>query len=88
MLQEVSLVSAAVNSARSRIVQSPDRIKKHISEMGILAQDERIVIAANETKTRDLKVKLDALNGFEQVRIAFVYCADCSYCSTGHEKTQ
>ena len=56
--------------------------------MGILAQDERIVIAANETKTRDLKVKLDALNGFEQVRIAFVYCADFSYCSTGHEKTQ
>ena len=55
--------------------------------MGILAQDERIVIAANETKTRDLKVKLDALNGFEQVRIAFVYC-DFSYCSTGHEKTQ
>ena len=88
MLQEVSLVSAAVNSARSRIVQSPDRIKKHISEMGILAQDERIVIAAKETKTRDLKVKLDALNGFEQVRTAFAYCADFSYCSTGYEKTQ
>ena len=88
MLQEVSLVSAAVNSARSRIVQSPDRIKKHISEMGILAQDERIVIAANETKTRDLKVKLDALNGFEQVCTAFAYCVDFSYCSTGYEKTQ
>lgn len=67
ILRESSLVSASVNSTRSRIVQSPDRIKKHISEMGRLAQDERMTIAGNEAKTRELKIKLDALNVFEQV---------------------
>ncbi|KAL5501596.1 NUF2 [Sanghuangporus vaninii] len=64
--REVELVSAAVGSTRGRIVQSPERIKKHISEMAILAQDERMHIAAAEAKQRELKVKLDALNVFEQ----------------------
>ncbi|KAL5482632.1 NUF2 [Sanghuangporus weigelae] len=64
--REVELVSAAVGSSRGRIVQSPERIKKHISEMAILAQDERMHIAAAEIKQRELKVKLDALNVFEQ----------------------
>lgn len=35
--------------------------------MGLLAQDERQVIAAAESKSRELKVKLEALNVFEQV---------------------
>lgn len=35
--------------------------------MGRLAQDERMTIAGNEAKTRELKIKLDALNVFEQV---------------------
>lgn len=66
-MKEVELTTKSINTTRSRIVQSPDRIKKHISEMGILAQDERMIIAATEGKSRDLKVKLDALNTFEQV---------------------
>ena len=66
--REVELVASAVNSSRGRIVQSPERIKKHISEMAILAQDERMHIAAAEAKQRELKTKLDALNVFEQVR--------------------
>ena len=36
--------------------------------MAILAQDERMHIAAAEAKQRELKTKLDALNVFEQVR--------------------
>lgn len=34
-----------------------------------MAQDERMIIAATEGKSRDLKVKLDALNTFEQVSL-------------------
>lgn len=77
ILRESSIVSASVNSTRSRIVQSPDRIKKHISEMGRMAQDERVIIAGNEAKTRELKTKLDALNVYEQVWHLFTF-----YCFT------
>lgn len=73
ILRDVELVTTSINSTRSRIVQSPDRIKKHISEMGIMAQDERMIIASTENKSRDLKVKLDALNSFEQVRRVLKY---------------
>lgn len=68
-MRETELVTNAINSIRSRIVQSPDRIKKHISEMGIMAQEERAIVSANEAKSRELKVKLDALNSYEQVRL-------------------
>lgn len=64
--REIELATTAINTTRGRIVQSPDRIKKHISEMSLLAQDERTTIASAETKCRELKTKLDALNIFEQ----------------------
>lgn len=57
----------AITTIRSRIVQSPDRIKKHIVEMNLIAQDERSTVASIEVKTRELKGKLDALGVFEQV---------------------
>ena len=67
MLSEVQLVRNSILSIKSRIVQSPDRIKKHISEMGFMAQEERMIVSNNESKSRELKSKLDALNVFEQV---------------------
>ena len=48
-------------------MQSPDRIRKYISEMSLQARDERAAIAAAEAKSREIKVKLDALSVFEQV---------------------
>ncbi|THH11642.1 hypothetical protein EW145_g515 [Phellinidium pouzarii] len=66
IVRDIELVTTSINSTRSRIVQSPDRIKKHISEMGLMAQDERMIIAAADAKSRELKIKLDALNVFEQ----------------------
>ncbi|KAH8114618.1 Nuf2 family-domain-containing protein [Phellopilus nigrolimitatus] len=66
LMREIEHVTTSINTTRSRIVQSPDRIKKHISEMGLMAQDERMIIAAAEAKSRELKIKLDALNVFEQ----------------------
>lgn len=35
--------------------------------MGLIAQDERSTVASIEAKTRELKLKLDALGVFEQV---------------------
>ena len=60
-------MTTGINTLRSRIVQSPDRIKKHITEMGVMAQEERTKVATSENKARDLKIKLDALNTYEQV---------------------
>lgn len=67
--KDIALVTSQVNATRSRIVQSPDRIRKYISEMSIQAREERATIAAAESKSRELKTKLDALSIFEQVRI-------------------
>ena len=61
-------MTATVNSTKSRIVQSPERIKKHIIDMGEMIQDEKLAIAANENKARALRAKLDALHSFEEVR--------------------
>ncbi|KLO15739.1 hypothetical protein SCHPADRAFT_849077 [Schizopora paradoxa] len=66
LIKEVELITNSITSIRSRIVQSPDRIKKHISEMGLVAQDERSAVNTIEAKTRELKTKLDALGVFEQ----------------------
>lgn len=68
MVKEIELITNAIASIRSRIVQSPDRIKKHISEMGLMAQDERTQVNTTEVRTREMKTKLDALGVFEQVR--------------------
>ena len=65
--KDIALVTSQVNATRSRIVQSPDRIRKYISEMSLQARDERAAIAAAEAKSREIKVKLDALSVFEQV---------------------
>lgn len=62
-------------STKSRIVQSPDRIKKHINEMGFMAHEERSIVMSNEMKSRELKAKLDALNVYEQVRTCYIYLA-------------
>ncbi|KAI5122463.1 hypothetical protein M0805_008774 [Coniferiporia weirii] len=72
LVRDTELVTNTINTTRSRIVQSPDRIKKHISEMGLMAQDERMLIVASEAKSRELKIKLDALNVFEQDMKKFI----------------
>lgn len=66
-IQEEIGVALDTNArTKSRIVQSPERLKRVISTMGDNVLEERRNIAANEIKTRALKAKLDALAGFEQ----------------------
>ena len=54
--------------------------------MGILAQDERMIIASTEGKSRDLKVKLDALNTFEQVGKEWYILSVLLTCPIGYEE--
>jgi len=56
-----------VQRTQGRIVQSPDRIKKRISQMTLDAAEEKRNITANETKARELQAKVNALVIIEKV---------------------
>lgn len=60
--------SENINRTRTRIVQSPERIKRTISTMGHSAAEEKRTVASNEAKTRDLQTKIAALLNIEKVR--------------------
>lgn len=62
------MLSDAVLSTRSRIVQSPERIKRNIVTMGATALEDKKVVNTNETKTRDLQGKINILAQVEKVR--------------------
>lgn len=65
----MAVVSENINRTRSRIVQSPERIKRNISTMGHTAAEDKRTVAANEAKTRDLQTKIAALLNIEKVRV-------------------
>lgn len=71
------MVTDGINAMRSRIVQSPERIRNQISEMGTFTAEEKKAVAANEIKFRDLKIKLDALGRFEEVILTSI--GGCSH---------
>lgn len=68
ILNEMSILSDAVLSTRSRIVQSPERIKRNIVTMSATALEDKRVVSANEAKTRDLQAKINILLHVEKVR--------------------
>ncbi|KAI1790724.1 Nuf2 family-domain-containing protein [Ganoderma leucocontextum] len=63
---EMDTVTENISRTRSRIVQSPERIKRDIHTMGSNAAEEKRTVAANETKTRDLQAKIAALLNIEK----------------------
>ncbi|KDQ60560.1 hypothetical protein JAAARDRAFT_553066 [Jaapia argillacea MUCL 33604] len=65
LISEVARVSDAIASTRSRIVQSPERIKTNISSMNLTAVDSKRILASNEAKARDLREKVAALADIE-----------------------
>lgn len=67
ILDEMSVLSDAVLSTRSRIVQSPERIKRNIVTMSATALEDKNVVGMNETKTRDLQAKISILLQGEKV---------------------
>ena len=69
---EMETVTDNISRTRSRIVQSPERIKRDIHSMGNSAAEEKRIVAANETKTRDLQAKVAALLNIEKARLGCV----------------
>ena len=67
ILKETALVSDGVSKTRSRIVQSPERIKRNIATMGSTAHEDKRTLSANEIKTRDLQAKINLLLNVEKV---------------------
>jgi hypothetical protein len=63
----MSVLSDAVLSTRSRIVQSPERIKRNIVTMSATALEDKKIVSMNEAKTRDLQAKINILSQVEKV---------------------
>ncbi|KII88867.1 hypothetical protein PLICRDRAFT_53383 [Plicaturopsis crispa FD-325 SS-3] len=64
--RDVSLATDSITRTRSRIVQSPERIKRTISTMGTTALEDKRTLAMHETKARDLQAKITALGNIEK----------------------
>ncbi|KAF9532402.1 Nuf2 family-domain-containing protein [Crepidotus variabilis] len=62
---ELKSVEDSITRARSRIVQSPERIKKTISIMSTSAMEDKRTVAMHESKARDLQAKINALHNIE-----------------------
>ena len=63
---EVASVSDAVTRTRSRIVQSPERIKRTISAMSSTAIEDKKTVLLHEAKARDLQTKIGAVTNIEK----------------------
>lgn len=68
MAEEMANTNESVQRTQGRVVQSPDRIKKRISQMTLDAADDKRTIATHEAKARDLQSKVNALIIIEKVR--------------------
>ncbi|KAK0445378.1 Nuf2 family-domain-containing protein [Armillaria borealis] len=63
---ELESVSESVNRTRSRVVQSPERIKRTISTMSTSANEDKKVVAMQENKAKELQAKFNALHNIER----------------------
>ena len=68
---ESALLMDSNSRTRSRIVQSPERIRRNIVTMGATAIEDKKLVASHEVKARDLQAKISALVNIEKV-ISFV----------------
>ncbi|KAF8163090.1 Nuf2 family-domain-containing protein [Crassisporium funariophilum] len=63
---ELTSIEEIIARTRSRIVQSPERIKKSISIMSTGALEDKKTVAMHEAKARDLQTKINALHNIEK----------------------
>ncbi|KAF7359470.1 hypothetical protein MSAN_01289800 [Mycena sanguinolenta] len=63
---EIASMSEAMARTRSRIVQSPERIKRNITTMTTSAVEDKQQVAQNEAKARDLQAKINAFSNIEK----------------------
>ena len=64
---EAEQLTDNIGRVRSRIVQSPERIKRSIIAMGSTATEDKRTLAMHEAKIRDLQVRISVLGNIEQV---------------------
>jgi kinetochore protein Nuf2 len=69
---EIAIVSDNITRTRSRIVQSPERIKRRIVSLGDSAIEDKRTVAMLEAKGRDLQAKIGVLLGIEKVRLPHI----------------
>ncbi|KAF8350920.1 Nuf2 family-domain-containing protein [Amanita rubescens] len=63
---EMTSISDAISHTRSRVVQSPERIKRTISTMAATALEEKKIVTMHESKVRDLQAKVNAVHVIEK----------------------
>ncbi|KAG1804244.1 Nuf2 family-domain-containing protein [Suillus subaureus] len=63
---ESALLMDNNSRTRSRIVQSPERIRRNIMTMGSTAIEDKKAVALHEAKARDLQAKISALVNIEK----------------------
>jgi kinetochore protein Nuf2 len=64
---ELKNMEDSISRAKSRIVQSPERIRKTISVMSTTAIEDKRMVGMHEAKARDLQAKVNALHNIETV---------------------
>jgi kinetochore protein Nuf2 len=72
---ETSLLLDNIQRTRSRVVQSPERIKRNITSMGATAIDDKKTLAMHEAKARDLQAKITLLTNIEKVPPPLLICS-------------
>jgi hypothetical protein len=70
---ESALLMDNNSRTRSRIVQSPERIRRNIMTMGTTAIEDKKAVALHEAKARDLQAKISALVNIEKVTFLVVF---------------
>lgn len=63
---ETTLLLDTISRTRSRIVQSPERLRRNITTMGAAAVEDKKMIIQQEAKARDLHAKITALSNIEK----------------------
>ena len=64
---EIEHLNEGISRTRSRIVQSPERIRNNIRTMGVAAAEDKRTVTMRETKVRDLQMKITALQSIDNV---------------------
>jgi kinetochore protein Nuf2 len=77
LAEEIANTNDAVQRTQSRVVQSPERIKKRISQMALDTADDKRTIAAHEAKARDLQAKVNALAAIEKACVHPLHKVSC-----------
>jgi kinetochore protein Nuf2 len=66
--KDTALASDAVGRTKSRLVRSPERLRRNIDIMGASQAEDKRTLASAEAKIRDLQAKANALLAIEKVR--------------------